>query len=235
MVLMKRDTVYKGLVGAFGACLLLAGCSSAQKPAVLGPVGGSATGTASTSSPATPTGATGSTSSSASSAASSSSAAPAPTSVASSNGEWSYSASVPGDADIAAALKAFQNYAAISYQMAIKVQYDRNLVTYTDGNVLSLANNFVTQERQDNLISRGPEIVKVTGVTKDGGTPPIVTITTCTDDSKLPMYSSYGPRKGQILALAPKTPTPDIYKVHRGADGKWRVNAVTPETTPCSV
>lgn len=230
---MKRDKVYKSLVGAFGVCLMLAGCSSSQKPAVLAPVGGSATDTATSASSATPTGAAGSASSSASSAAGSSSAAPAPTSVASSNGQWAYSASVPGDTDIAAALKAFQNYAEVSYQMASKVQYDSTLVDYADGNVLSLANNFVTQERHDNLISRGPEIVKVTGISKDGGNPPLVTITTCTDDTKFPMYSSYGPRKGQIVGPAPKTSTADVYRVHRGADGKWRVNAVTPEKTPC--
>lgn len=229
-----RGRVYKGLMGAFGACLLLAGCSSSQKPAALTPAGGTDNGSASTSASgsATPTGAAGS-SGSATSAAGSSSAAPAPTSVATSNGGWTYSASIPGDNDIAAALRAFQNYASISYEMAVKVQHDNNLVNYADGNVLSLTNNFVTEERQHNWISRGTESIKVTGVTKDNGTPPIVTITVCTDDTKLPTYSSYGPMKGQIVAPAPATPEPDVYKVHQGADGKWRVNAVTPKKTPC--
>lgn len=229
-----RGKVYKGLMGAFGVCLLLAGCSSSQKPAALTPVGGTNDGGASTSASGSvaPTGATGS-SSSATSAASSSSAAPAPTSVATSGGGWTYSASVPGDNDIAAALTAFQNYASISYQMAIKVEHNNDLVKYADGNVESLTNNFITQERENNWISRGTESIKVTGVTKDNGTPPIVTITTCTDDTKLPTYSSYGPNKGQIVAPAPATPEPAVYKVHKGADGRWRVNTVTPKDTPC--
>lgn len=231
---MKQGKVYKGLLGgALGGCLLLAGCSSSQKPAVLAPVGGSATGTSSSASgSATPTGAGTGSSSSAGSAAGSNPGAPAPTSIATSNSGWTYNASVPGDNDIAAALKAFQNYAAISYTMAITMQHDNNLVNYADGNVESLLNNFVTEERQKNIISRGQEGIRVTNVTKDNGNPPVVTITVCNDDSKLPMYSTYGPRKGQIVV--PGQPaTLYTYKVHFGYGGKWRVNSVSPSSTPC--
>lgn len=231
---MKRDKVYKGLMGVFGASLALAGCSSSQKPAALGPAAGSVTGSTATS-PA-PSSATGAASSSAASSSSSASSAAtsssqAPTSVSTSQGGWSYSASVPADTSISGALTAFQNYAAISYEMAVKVEHNNDLVKYADGNVLSLANNFVTQERQDSIAQQGPEIIKVLSATLDpNAKPAVVTVTACTDDTKLPMIITYGPKKGQISAPAPKTPYPNIYKVHMSADGKWRVHDVTPES-----
>lgn len=236
MELMKQGRVYKGLLaGALGGCLLLAGCSGSQKPASLAPVGGSATGTAGAGSgSATPTGsATGSsTSGSAGSTTGDSPGAPAPTSIATTNSGWAYNASVPGDTAIADAMKAFQNYAALSYQMATTMQHDNNLVNYADGNVESLLNNFVTEERQKNIISRGQEGIRVMNVTKDTGSPPIVTITVCNDDSKLPMYSTYGPKKGQIVV--PGQPASVyVYRVHQGYGGKWRVNSVSPSSTPC--
>jgi hypothetical protein len=233
---MKQGTVYKGLVGVLGGCLLLAGCSSSQKPAALGPVGGSATGTsAATTDSATSTGtATGSSGSSSSSgsAAGNSPGAPAPTSVATSNGGWAYNAAVPGDTAIADAMTAFQNYAALSYQMAITMSHDNNLVNYADGNVESLLNNFVTEERQKNIISRGQEGIRVMNVSKDTGNPPIVSITVCTDDSKLPMYSTYGPNKGKIVVPAQPAAV-SVYKVHQSFGGKWRVYSVSPSSTTC--
>jgi hypothetical protein len=237
MVLMKQGKVYKALLlGALGGCLLLAGCSGSQKPAALTPAGGSATGTSDgASGSATSTGTAtdpSSSSSSAGSTAGNSPGAPAPTSVATSNSGWTYNAAVPGDTDIAQAMKAFQNYTAISYQMATTMQHNNDLVNYADGNVESLLNDFVTEERQKNIISRGQEGIRVTNVTKDNGSPPVVTITVCNDDSKLPMYSTYGPKKGQVVV--PGQPaTLYVYKVHLGYGGKWRVNAVTPSSTPC--
>ena len=231
---MKQGKMYKGLLaGALGGCLLLAGCSGSQKPAVLAPVGGSATGTSGTASgAATPTEAGASSSGTAGSTTGGSPGAPAPTSIATSTSGWTYNAAVPGDSDIAAAMRAFQNYTALSYQMATTMQYSNDLVNYADGNVESLLNNFVTQERQQNIISRGQEGIRVTNVTKDTGNPPVVTITVCNDDSKLPMYSTYGPKKGQIVA--PGQPaTLYVYKVHFGYGGKWRVNSVSPSSTPC--
>lgn len=231
---MKQGKMYKGLLaGALGGCLLLAGCSGSQKPAALTPVGGSATGTSGTASgAATPTEAATSSSGSAGSTTGGSPGAPAPTSIATSNAGWTYNASVPGDTAIADAMKAFQNYTAISYQMATTMQYSNDLVNYADGNVESLLNNFVTEERQKYIISRGQEGIRVTNVTKDAGNPPVVTITVCNDDSKLPTYSTYGPKKGQIVA--PGQPAAlYVYKVHFGYGGKWRVNSVSPSSTPC--
>jgi hypothetical protein len=234
MVLMKQGKMYKGLLaGVLGGCLLLAGCSGSQKPADLAPVGGSANGTSGTASgPATSTGAATGSSGSAGPTAGGSPGAPAPTSIATSNSGWTYNASVPGDSDIAAAMKAFQNYTAVSYQMAITMEHSNDLVNYADGNVESLLNNFVTQERQQNIIARGQEGIRVTNVTKDTGHPPVVTITVCNDDSKLPMYSTYGPKKGQIVSPG-QPPTLSVYKVHFGYGGKWRVNSVSPSSTPC--
>lgn len=231
---MKQGKMYKGLLaGALGGCLLLAGCSGSQKPADLAPVGGSGAGTSGTASgPATPTEAATSSSGTAGSTTGGSPGAPAPTSVATSNSGWTYNASVPGDTAIADAMKAFQNFAALSYRMATTMQHDNDLVNYADGNVESLLNNFVTEERQKNIISRGQEGIRVMSVTKDTGNPPVVTITVCTDDSKLPMYSTYGPKKGQIVVPGPPASV-YVYRVHQGYAGKWRVNAVTPSSTPC--
>ncbi|OLE28083.1 MAG: hypothetical protein AUG49_03410 [Catenulispora sp. 13_1_20CM_3_70_7] len=115
--------------------------------------------------------------------------------------------------------------------MAVKVQHDNNLVNYADGNVLSLAQNFVTQERQLSIALKGPEIVKVTAATLTANAkPPVVTIIACTDDTKLLTVFTYGPKKGQAAAVLPKFASPSIYQVHLSADGKWRVNAVTPES-----
>jgi hypothetical protein len=229
---MKRDKVNKALMVAFGTALLATGaggCSSGQKPAVLGPAGAGATGTASSSASGSAS-SSGASSSSSSSAAPSSSAPAAPTTVATSKGGWSYSASVPADTSISAALTAFQNYTALVYEMETKVQHNNDLVNYADGNVLSLMDNFVTQERQLNFVQRGTETVKVTSAVLDSNTkPPVVTITTCTDDTKLSSIVTYGPKKGQSAAASPTSAYPNIYKVHLSADGKWRVNAVTPE------
>lgn len=235
-----RGRAYQGLlVGALGGCLLLAGCSGSQKPAALGPVGGSATGAAAGgvsggSGSATSTGSSGASGSSGSSGSVTGGGpgAPAPTSVATSSAGWNYNASVPGDSDIAAAMTAFQHFAALSYQMAVTMEHNNDLVNYADGNVESLLNNFVTEERQKNIISRGQEGIRVTNVVKGSGNPPIVSITVCTDDSKLPMYSTYGPNKGQIV-VAGQPATLSVYTVHKGYGGKWRVNSVTPLKTSC--
>ncbi|MEY9926026.1 hypothetical protein ABH926_000646 [Catenulispora sp. GP43] len=233
MVLLKQGKMYRGLIGALGGCLLLAGCSSSQKPAALAPVGGNATGTsAGTSGSATSTEATTGSSGPTGSTTGSSPGAPAPTSVATSNGGWAYNASVPGDTAIADAMTAFENYAALSYQMAITMSHNNNLVNYADGNVESLLNNFVTEERQKNIISRGQEGIRVMNVSKDTGDPPIVSITVCTDDSKLPMYSTYGPNKGKIVVPA-QPATVSVYKVHQSFGGKWRVYSVSPSSTAC--
>ncbi|MBW8803416.1 MAG: hypothetical protein JF587_06095 [Catenulisporales bacterium] len=146
-------------------------------------------------------------------------------------GGWSYSASVPADTSIAAAITAFQHYADVSYEMAVTVKQSNDLVNYADGNVLTLAQNFVTQERQNSIAQKGPEGIKVMTATLDSNAkPPVVTITACTDDTKLPMIITYGPKKGQISAPAPTHPYPSVYRVHLSTDGKWRVNAVTPQS-----
>ncbi|MFL6114609.1 MAG: hypothetical protein ACJ786_25130 [Catenulispora sp.] len=144
-------------------------------------------------------------------------------------GGWSYSASVPADTTIAAAITAFQNYSAVLYDMSVKVEHDNNLVNYADGNVLSLAQNYVTQERQLFLIRKGPETIKVLSATPDAAKPPVVTITACVDDTKYNTYITSGPKNGQLAGQPQTTAHPNIYKVHQGADGKWRVNAVTPQ------
>ena len=231
---MKQGKMYKGfLAAALGGCLLLAGCSGSQKPADLAPAGGSATGTAGAASgSATSTGAATGSSGSTGSATGDSPGAPAPTSISTSSAGWAYSASVPGDSAIAEAMQAFQNYVALSYQMVTTMQYSRDLVNYADGNVESLLNNFVTQEHQKSIISRGQEGIRVMSAAKDAGDPPVVSITVCTDDSKLPMYSTYGPKKDQIVV--PGQPASvSVYKVHKGYGGKWRVNSVSPSSTPC--
>jgi hypothetical protein len=135
---------------------------------------------------------------------------------------------VPADTSIAAAMTAFQNYTALAYQMGTTVQHSNDLVKYADGNVLSLLNDFITQERSLSFAQHGTEIVKVTDTTLDANAK-VVTVTTCTDDTKLGSIVTSGPKKGQTAAASDKSAYLNIYKVHLSADGKWRVNTVTPE------
>lgn len=114
--------------------------------------------------------------------------------------------------------------------MTVKVEHDNNLVNYADGNVLSLAQNYVTQERQLFLARKGQETIKVVSATPDAAKPPVVTIIACVDDTKLITYITSGPKNGQAANQPQKTAHPTIYRVHQGTDGKWRVNAVTPQT-----
>lgn len=239
---MKRTHVHKALLtaAATGLALTAAACSSDQKPAALNTTGAGATSAATSS--ATPSSTGSATSATSSTAASSSSAGgsttgagPAPTTVSTAKGGWSYSANVPPDTSIAAALTAFQHYADLAYLMGTTVQHSNDLVNYADGNVLSLMNDFVTRERNLSFAQKGPEIVKVTDATLDANAK-VVTITTCTDDTKLGSIVTSGPKKGQTAPASDKSAYLNIYKVHLSADGKWRVNTVTPEPTKtCSV
>lgn len=236
---MKRTHVHKALLAATATGLVLtaAACSSDQKPAALSTTGAGATSAATSSAaPGSATSATSSTAASSSSAAvSSSSAAPSPTTVSTAKGGWSYSANVPPDTSIAAALTAFQHYADLAYAMGTTVQHSNDLVNYADGNVLSLMNDFVTRERNLSFAQKGPEVIKVTDATLDASAK-VVTITTCTDDTKLGSIVTSGPKKGQTAPASDKSAYLNIYKVHLSADGKWRVNTVTPEPTKtCSV
>jgi hypothetical protein len=136
---------------------------------------------------------------------------------------------VPGDPDIAGAMTAFQNYLSVGYTMETKVEHSNDLVKYADGNVLTLANNYITFERQNEFSEVGTQSVKVTNAAKDTGNPPVVSITVCTDSTKFVAITNYGPRKGMQADTPPTHPYPATYRVHKGADGKWRVNAVTAE------
>ncbi|MBS2535791.1 hypothetical protein KGQ20_23800 [Catenulispora sp. NF23] len=126
-------------------------------------------------------------------------------------------------------MAAFQNYLSLENTMATKVEHSNDIVKYADGNVLTLINNYVTEERQGDFADTGTEYIKVTNVAKDTGNPPIVTITACIDDTKYYQVTTYGSRKGQVAAAAPTSPSPSIFRVHKGSDGVWRVNAVTAE------
>ena len=228
---MKQGKVYKGLIGAFGACLLVAGCSSSQKPAALSPVGGSATGTTSgaSSSTGTPTqAATSSTSSSASATTSSSSVAPVPTTVITTSGGLTYKATVPGDPDSSAALASFEKYREIVFQMGAKADFSTDLSSYADSSPLTLANNFVTSLKQYNAIMVGTTSETVTSSTLNmAASPlPLMTVMVCKDDSKYHEVFSYGPKKGQLVVSDYTHPYPLTYTVHKTADGKWRVTSV---------
>ncbi|GAA2012794.1 hypothetical protein GCM10009839_04140 [Catenulispora yoronensis] len=138
---------------------------------------------------------------------------------------------MPGDPSIAAAMTAFQNYTAVIHDMGVKAHDSNDLAKYADGTVLSLMNDFVAQERRLSVNQQGTETVKVTDAKLDSAAkPPVVTITTCTDDTKFFLVFATGAKKGQPAQTPNKTAYPNVYKVHLGADGKWRVNAVTPES-----
>ncbi|NUR25805.1 MAG: hypothetical protein HOV83_08150 [Catenulispora sp.] len=231
---MKRTHGHKALLAATatGLALAAAACSSDQKPAALSTTGAGATSAATSGaapgSAGSATSATSSAAASSSSGAASTSSAPAPTTVSTAKGGWSYSASVPPDTSIAAALTAFQHYADLSYSMSTTVQHSNDLVNYADGNVLSLLNDFITRERNLSFALQGPEIIKVADATLDANAK-VVTVTTCTDDTKLGSIVTSGPKKGQTAPASDKSAYLDIYKVHLSPDGKWRVNSVTPE------
>jgi len=237
---MKQGGVYKGVMGAFGACLLLAGCSSSQKPAALAPVGGSATGTTASaaSGSGTPTqsatSASGSSSPSGSTVGGGNGGAPAgaPTTVVTSSGGLTYKAVVPGDPDSSAALAAFEKYREIVFQMSAKADYSTNLTSYADGNPLALANNFVTHLKQYNAVMVGPTSENVTSSTLNmAASPlPLMTISVCKDDSKYHQVFSYGPKKGQLVVTDFTHPYPLTFTVHKSADGKWRVTSVRAES-----
>lgn len=237
MVLMKQGKVYKGVMGAFGACLLLAGCSSSQKPAALAPVGGSATGSSggsTASSSASPSVGGTSSSSSASAGGGSSSSAPAavPTTVITTAGGLTYKATVPGDPDSSAAMAAFEKYREIVFQMSAKADYSTNLSNYADGNPLALANDFILQLKQYNAVMVGTTTETVTSTTLNmAASPlPLLTVMVCKNDVKYHEVASYGPRKGQLVVTDFTHPYPLTYTVHKSTDGKWRVNSVRAES-----
>lgn len=236
---MKRNIVSKGLIGLLGAGLSLAaaGCSSDQKPAALGApaaAGSSATSSAAAS-PSTSTATSAAASSSSSSppsAASSSSAAPAPTTIATSEGGWSYKATVPGDTDAAAAMAAFQKYREITFQMSAKPDYSTDLANYADGNVLTLANNFIDLLKRKNSVMVGSSVETVTSTKLDmAASPlPLMTIAECKDASKYRQVYTYGPDKGGLAATTIDHPYPVTFTVHKTGDGKWRVTSVHSES-----
>lgn len=127
-------------------------------------------------------------------------------------------------------MTAFQNYTSVTFTMETKVEHSNDLVKYADSNVLTLANNYVTFERQHNYSLVGTQSLKVTNTAKDTGNPPIVTLTVCADDTKLLPITNYGPNKGSRAMTTPTHAYPVVYHVHKGTDGNWRVNAVTAET-----
>ncbi|ACU77034.1 hypothetical protein Caci_8211 [Catenulispora acidiphila DSM 44928] len=234
MELMERGKVYKGLIGAFGACLLLAGCSSSQKPAALGPVGESATDSAAGSATvsATPTGTAASSSSSTGSASGSSPAAAAPRTVITSSAGLTYKATVPGDPDSAAALTAFENYRVILTAMSSKPDYSTNLGDYADGNPLTLADTYILTLKQNNEVMVGTTTETVTSstLTMAASPLPLMTITVCKDATKYHEVFSYGKNKGKLAVSDITHPYPLTYTVHKSADGKWRVTSVHGES-----
>lgn len=237
---MKRNSVSRGLIGALGTGLLLAaaGCSSDQKPAALGApaaAGSSATSSAAaspSSSTATSSAASPSSSSSSSAAPSSSAAAPAPTTIATSEGGWTYKATVPGDTDAAAAMAAFQKYREITFQMSAKPDYSTDLTNYADGNVLTLANNFIDLLKRKNSVMVGTSLETVTSTKLDmAASPlPLMTIGECKDASKYRQVYTYGPDKGGLATTTIDHPYPVTFTVHKSGDGKWRVTSVHSES-----
>ena len=151
--------------------------------------------------------------------------------MATSSGGLSYTATVPADTDIAGAMTAFQNYTSIVYIMETKVEHSNDLVKYADGNVLTIANNFITFERSSEFAYVGTQTLKVTSATKDAGNPPVVSIDVCADNTKMVETTNSGPRNGMQASPPPTHPYPVTYRIHKGADGKWRVNAVTAKAT----
>lgn len=228
---MKRTHVHKALLAATATGLVLtaAACSSDQKPAALGTTGAGATSAATSSSATSGTSsAAASSSSSASAAAGTSSAPPAPTTIATSSGGWTYKATVPGDANAAAALAAFQKYREIVFQMSTKPDYSKDLSDYADGNVLTLANNFVLQLKQGNQVMTGTatETVTSSSLAMSATPAPLMTVVVCKDATKYHQVFSYGPKKGKTAVNDITHPYPLTYTVHKSADGKWRVTDV---------
>ena len=135
-------------------------------------------------------------------------------------------------------MAAFQSYQNTVYTMLTKVQHSNDLVNYADGNVLSLANNSVTNLRTNSLAMQGAVKMKanVTGSDPNAKPLPTVTITVCSDTTKFNSYYTYGPKKGQPAGLSAAKPVLSVFVVHKSADGKWRVNSVAPqEGKTCSV
>jgi hypothetical protein len=149
----------------------------------------------------------------------------------SSNG-YSFKASIPGDANAAAAVAAYQKYRDITTEMTAKADYSTNLADYADGNVLTLANNFVEVLKRGNEVMTGTvsESLSVKTVNMSAAPLPLVTILECKDASKYHEVYAYGPNKGQVSGTTIAHPYPVTYGVHKSADGKWRVTSVQAES-----
>ena len=249
---MKRNRVYKGLMGAFGACLLVAGCSSNQKPASLGASGGTAasggtsaggasssgaTSGSTTGSPSASgsTGANGGASGGASSGASNS-AAPkpaAPTTITnigggSGGGGATIVVNLPADANGQAAIQAYLGFEDVSTKMDKSATIDPSLNDFADLNALSAVNAAVSQLRTYKAHYSGTftdNPVNVVSVDMGAKPLPLVSITACADTTKwVPVDSS-----GKVLNHPPGARHLVKVQIHLSTDGKWRVTDVTPE------
>lgn len=233
--------------------LLAGGCSSSQKPAALGAASGGAaasggTGTAGAASgtptsgasgasgtPSAPAGVNGGSSSSAASGAS----GPAPGTVVTSplpNGTGTFVATVPGDPNGVAALAVYQQFVAMTSRMSQTATYDKDFANLADLGALSTSETGVTQMRDQNIHVQGTMSAKatVTNVNMGAQPLPMVSITSCVDQSKWAFYYTSGAKKGQKAPYGVIAPYVVFAKVHKTADGKWRVTDVTSKEQKCS-
>lgn len=241
---MKRLKPTTTLAGLLGAALLLAGCSSNQKPAALGAAaggaGGANGGASSSSSPTPSTGASDSGSPSASSSSGaptatvSTTSGPAPGTVVTSplgNGNGSFQATISADPNGVAAIAAYQHFVSTVSQMSRTASFDKSLNSYADLGAFTTAETGITQMRNQNVHNQGTMSAKATVTTVNmAATPlPLVSMSVCMDQSKWVTVYTTGSKKGQTAPYPTQPPFIILVKVHKSADGQWRVTDVTPK------
>lgn len=247
---MSNRKAFASFVGMLGAAVLLAGCSSGQQPVSLGTSSGGAasggssasiSGTGTSGGTATPGGASASgsgASSGAAAGAGNKTGSPSPTPapvvatsiVANSAGNITVISATPSDPNAAAVLATFMQYRTVVTDMADKTQYEQALNSVADGSAATLANNAVTQLRDGGNAYGGPIISKpsVSAVDMTSKPLPTATVTECFDQSKWIIIFASGPRKGQSAdAMIHTRPYPITAKLHKSADGHWRVTAIS--------
>jgi ketosteroid isomerase-like protein len=232
MVLMNGTAVKATLVGVVGAALLVTGCSSSQKPATLGTtgaaggtaaVGGVSGGTPSGGATGTATPSAGATGSTAPGAAGGVSGG------ASSSAAGGALGANPTDPNAAAALTAYKGFRTLEIQMEDSATFSSKAIDYADSDALDQLNSGITQLRGNNIHFVGSPTYTsaVTAIDMAAKPMPSVTIVECSNRTKWALVFSSGPKKGQnAQTTPPKSAYPVTYKVHKGADGHWRVYSV---------
>jgi hypothetical protein len=223
VMFMKRTKVKTSLVGLLGACVLVAGCSSNQKPASLGAASGGGTASSSSGSTTPSSGASGSDtpSASASSGAPSGGATTPPPGVV--------TGANPTDPNAAAALAAYKQFRILEIQMEDSATFSPKAINFADSDALSQLNSGITQLRGNNIHFVGsPTYTSVVDSVDMAAKPmPSVTITECSNRTKWALVFSSGPKKGQnAQTTPPKSAYPVTFEVHKGADGHWRVYSI---------